>query len=283
VILITTDTNFKNEFLRDCTDRYGPRNRRGFAKVFSFQNFDEALSLFHLEQLRYVVVIDNNIEGGNAYSFFAQVQEKLTQQLMLWYDKYEIKTHKRIVESQIFLVLLEDKTDLVHENYFPTHTQVWHLQKPVTLEELDAIISPAHMSVEAQWLRNPITYLPSGILIPRKIEEIVNSTSQVSFFVKVVGFGQTKDQGIEEIDHIKQWEIVHFVADIIEQAVEEQGNAQSWIGQEGGFNFFVVIEKDHLKPVTQQIEYLFKKGIQVFCSPAQAAQLSIVFYSQYEL
>jgi len=280
IILITSDANFSGMFLDYFTSRYGAHNRRGFAKVFATQNFYDALLLFDLQKNgRYIIVIDNNIEDGDAYSFFAQVQDKLTQQLMLFYDDpKELKAHKRIFESEIFLILLKDTDESLHTNHFIEHTRAWHLQKPVALEEIDKIIS-SWVFVEAQWLRNPITYLPSWILIDNKIKEVANSISQTSFYVKVVGFNKSKTKD----DSNKQIEIMHFIAEIIEQSVEEQGDSQSWIGHAGGFDFFIVIEKDNLKSTIQRIQFLFENGIQSFYSSAQTAQLSLVFHSQYNL
>lgn len=168
IILITSDANFSGMFLDYFTSRYGPRNRGGFAKIFAVQNFNGALFLFNLQGGRYIVVIDNNIESGDTYSFFAKIQDKLTQQLMLFYDDpKELKIHKRIFENEIFLVLLKDTGESSPTSHFTEHTQARYLQKPVTLEEIDKIISP-RVFVEAQWLRNPVTYLPSWVLIDNK-------------------------------------------------------------------------------------------------------------------
>jgi hypothetical protein len=131
--------------------------------------------------------------------------------------------------------------------------------------------------VEAQWLRDPWTYLPDGRLVGQKIREIADSTELTSFFVMLVG------PGVEKIkaDKINERNVIHFMADIIEQSVEELADSRSWIGHLGRFNFFIVIEKEHLQAVTRQIRFLFEKGIQDFYHQEDAAQLSMLFYSRY--
>lgn len=276
IILISRDIDFRDEFLAYCDKQYGPRNPKGFAKSFAVQNFEDALALFNVRQENYIIIVDNNLQASDIDLFYDRVQDKITNQLKLYYDNAnELQLHKNIFNRLNFLVLLTNDPSSVSHLVIPVRTQI--IKKPTSIEEIAKIIYP-HVFVDAQWERNNITFLPSFKLVNFKIEEIANNADQTSFYVKAIGFSHmqmTKEAGNQNI------EIMRFLAEVIEQAVEEQGDAESWIGHWAGFEFVVVINKFHLKSVIQQIQSRFDSGIQAFYLPAQKEQLSLIFYSQY--
>ena len=101
--------------------------------------------------------------------------------------------------------------------------------------------------------------------------------TRLQFFVKIDGFDQLTNYKYFELAEIEL-----FVADILEQAMDDNSDSKGWIGHSGE-HFFITTSKNYLESFKQQVARLFEKGIQNFCfSDDDAEKLSLTFNSKWQ-
>jgi len=280
IILVTEDEDFSKVFLEYFGRVYGVRNKRkGFAKTYLVKNFHEALELIKPENDHHVLVFDKETIAGDWVAYYLQSQERLLQSILLYEsDSSAMEMDKRLFRTQTFFVVMGKSADLTTDDRLPERARIFHMSKQSIFDQIDDAIMayPRGMALHME-LRDPITYLPSARLMEQKLKEVRNKPGETILFVELDNHEYVKDTlGYDDF-----CEVALFMADIIEQAVDEQV-PNAWIGGVASY-FIVAMPIGYRKTVRQKIQALFEENISRLNLPRQDVKLKLVFDNQSSL
>jgi diguanylate cyclase (GGDEF)-like protein len=154
----------------------------------------------------------------------------------------------------IFLTQKDERSDKIHGLELGADD---YITKPFDLEELKLRVKNAMVRSQYESLTNATTGLPSGRLIEDQLRRLMRRDNWGVIYVGIKGFGEFKD----EYGFVAGEEVLRFAAMVMGRSVDNLGTSNDFIGHIGGDDFWIVAEKDSVKPLTEDLRQRFDAEI----------------------
>jgi PleD family two-component response regulator len=157
-------------------------------------------------------------------------------------DGYEVcrrlRTNLRTSHIPIlFLTQKDERSDKIHGLELGADD---YITKPFDVEELRLRVRNTIKRAELESLTSPSTGLPSGRLIEQQLRELLREESWGLLYIGI----SRLDAFNEVYGFVAGEEVLRFTGMLINDAVDELGTVDDFIGHIGGDDFLVVTEKD---------------------------------------
>lgn len=239
MLFVLNDLEVVNQLSHYFTDNYSYEKGLYYFKVLSTTQAKEALSLPPQDQYPVILVLDMTLSEINGVQLAQALQKK-------W------------VESRTEIIYLIDKG--AAQRKFSNISTPYYLEKPVTPEELEQIVRLIKRRVSVSYLKNPVTHLPSGRLIEKKSELMLNEPDWGMVYIYMKGL----EKIYQEYGFGMTEEIEKFLADVIEDIIEKYGEESDFVGHIGRDQFIIITKRNRsniLKQIlsTQLLEVMQKQ------------------------
>ncbi|MDD5495877.1 MAG: diguanylate cyclase [Candidatus Omnitrophica bacterium] len=149
------------------------------------------------------------------------------------------------------------------------------------LEELGSTFN--HMTEELVKMKekaenaNPLTKLPGNIVIREEVENRIKEDKKFTvIYTDLDNFKAFNDKyGISKGD-----EAIKLCSDVFKEAIKSKGNADDFIGHEGGDDFILLTTPDKAKDVADFITTAFDKGVRGLYNKEDLAEGYIVAHAR---
>jgi hypothetical protein len=227
---------------------------QGFYKVIVATNGDETLKL--CEERKYytlVIVLDIDLTDMTRDEFIGKLSDKLG---------------KECVKFNNF-IFLEDR-EISVEATMPEYIRGLRMLKPLQPERLRCVVR--NMTYGSHKSTNPVTHLPSGKLIEEQFEALAIRQDWAILCIEVNGEDFKDMQGYDAKNRLE-----HFIADLVEETVDEWGAPNDFMGHVGEGDFVVVTHSEKSGALSQALQTRFSRDIQQFYSlePKQSPLIAL--------
>lgn len=124
-----------------------------------------------------------------------------------------------------------------------------YITKPFDVEELRLRVRNTIKRAERESLTSPSTGLPSGRLIEQQLRELLHAKDWGLFYIGIAGLSAFN----EVYGFVAGEEVLRFTGMLLNEAVEELGTVDDFIGHIGGDDFIVVTQKDLVPSIRAEI------------------------------
>ena len=147
---------------------------------------------------------------------------------------------------------------------------VWHIAKPLNFSGMEQTV---------RWLGhgrlpddcNPITRLPAGRLIEKCLRTLLGEQDWALLYMGIDGFESFEDSNDWESNWKTSKQVQRFLADLIEEAVDEHSAPTDFIGHIYGEDFVTIISQpEKAEIIARQLQLRFAGEVQQ-CYPTGTA------------
>ncbi len=124
-----------------------------------------------------------------------------------------------------------------------------YITKPFDVEELRLRVRNTIKRAERESLTSPSTGLPSGRLIEQQLRELLHAKDWGLFYIGIDGLSAFN----EVYGFVAGEEVLRFTGMLLNEAVEELGTVDDFIGHIGGDDFIIVTQKDLVPSIRAEI------------------------------
>ncbi|HSQ38815.1 MAG TPA: response regulator [Anaerolineales bacterium] len=132
-----------------------------------------------------------------------------------------------------------------------------YITKPFDLEELRLRVRNTIKSAEVASLTSPSTGLASGRLIEQQLRELMRRQDWGILYIGINGLGAFN----EVYGFVAGEEVLRFTGMLLNDAIDEMGTADDFIGHIGGDNFIIITRKELVTPLRTEIIARFKENV----------------------
>ncbi len=124
-----------------------------------------------------------------------------------------------------------------------------YITKPFDVEELRLRVRNTIKRAERESLTSPSTGLPSGRLIEQQLRELLRTENWGLFYIGIDGLSAFN----EAYGFVAGEEVLRFTGMLLNEAVEELGTVNDFIGHIGGDDFIIVTQEDLVPSIRAEI------------------------------
>ncbi|HEY89815.1 MAG TPA: response regulator [Thermoflexia bacterium] len=124
-----------------------------------------------------------------------------------------------------------------------------YITKPFDVEELRLRVRNTIKRAERESLTSPSTGLPSGRLIEQQLRELLRTENWGLFYIGIDGLSAFN----EAYGFVAGEEVLRFTGMLLNEAVEELGTVDDFIGHIGGDDFIIVTQEDLVPSIRAEI------------------------------
>lgn len=135
-----------------------------------------------------------------------------------------------------------------------------YITKPFSIEELRLRVQNALRRVRYQKLTDPVTGLPSGRLIEEQLRSLLRSSGWSLLYIGITGFELYN----EVYGFLTAKYVLSFIAEILQEAVNEFGTQNDFIGHTGKDDFIVITVSDQAEAIKKAIAERFDRAVKAF-------------------
>jgi len=154
----------------------------------------------------------------------------------------------------VFLTQKDERSDKIHGLELGADD---YITKPFDLEELKLRVKNAMGRAQYESLTNPTTGLPSGRLIEDQLRGLMKRGEWGIIYVGIRGFGTFS----EMYGFVAGEEVLRFVAMVLANTVDTVGTANDFIGHIGADDFIVIVGKELIDPMIEDLRQRFDAEI----------------------
>ncbi|HOU14456.1 MAG TPA: response regulator [Anaerolineae bacterium] len=132
-----------------------------------------------------------------------------------------------------------------------------YITKPFDLEELRLRVRNTIKSAEVASLTSPSTGLASGRLIEQQLRELMRRQDWGILYIGINGL----DAFNEVYGFVAGEEVLRFTGMLLNDAIDEMGTADDFIGHIGGDNFIIITRKELVASLRSEIISRFKENV----------------------
>ncbi len=132
-----------------------------------------------------------------------------------------------------------------------------YITKPFDLEELRLRVRNTIKSAEIASLTSPSTGLASGRLIEQQLRELMRRQDWGILYIGINGL----DAFNEVYGFVAGEEVLRFTGMLLNDAIDEMGTADDFIGHIGGDNFIIITRKELVASLRSEIINRFKENV----------------------
>lgn len=174
-------------------------------------------------------------------------------------DGYEVCRHLRMNLRTshipiIFLTQKDERGDKIHGLELGADD---YITKPFDVEELRLRVRNTIKSAEVASLTSPSTGLASGRLIEQQLRELMRTEDWGVLYIGIRGL----DAFNEAYGFVAGEEVLRFAGMLLNDAVDELGTPDDFIGHIGGDDFLVVTEADKVGALREEIIRQFNQDV----------------------
>jgi PleD family two-component response regulator len=137
-----------------------------------------------------------------------------------------------------------------------------YITKPFDMQELGLRVQNALRRASYENLTNPTTGLPGGKLIEEQLRNLMRRSGWAVLYIGIRGL----DAFNEAYGFVAGADVLRFVAMILNEAVEEKGSMESFVGHIEGDDFIIITEQEHAQEIAAFIQNRFDEEIGAFYS-----------------
>lgn len=132
-----------------------------------------------------------------------------------------------------------------------------YITKPFDLEELRLRVRNTIKSAEVASLTSPSTGLASGRLIEQQLRELMRRQDWGILYIGINGL----DAFNEVYGFVAGEEVLRFTGMLLNDAIDQMGTADDFIGHIGGDNFIIITRKELVASLRAEIITRFKENV----------------------
>jgi len=238
ILLVTSDPDLAAAFRAYIESRYHYNSDRGFYAVLTEASGAMAMEACRTAKpLASIVILDTDLPDMDGYELARRLHE-CTRQII----------------GFVFLVANDSVPP-------PDFEKECFVAKPFKLEEVEQRIQEVRHRVCISWRKNPRTRLPADE-IRDALELVLGQQDWVLLCLEA--------NGVDVIEDIYGYDAgtkaVRFIADLIEETIDEYGTPNDFIGHIFGSDFVIITQAQKSRDVSQMLRAHFTSGIQQFYS-----------------
>jgi DNA-binding response OmpR family regulator len=239
ILFVLSDLEVVKQLSHYFQENYSYEKGLYYFKVLSATQAQEALSIPPQDQYPVILVLDMTLPEMNGLQLAQALQKKWGE------SRTEI------------IYLINDESSATHRKMSNISTP-YYLEKPVTPEELEEIVRLIKRRVFVSYLKNPVTHLPSGRLIEKKLERMLTQPDWGMVYIYLKGLEEIyQEHELEMRDEIEK-----FLADMIEDAVDEYGEESDFIGHIVRDQFLIITKSERSNILKQKLSTQLPETIQ---------------------
>ncbi len=174
-------------------------------------------------------------------------------------DGYEVcrllRTNLRTSHIPIlFLTQKDERSDKIHGLELGADD---YITKPFDVEELRLRVRNTIKRAEMEQLTSPSTGLPSGRLIEQQLRQLLRRNDWGLLYIGVDGL----DAFNEVYGFVAGEEVLRFTGMLLNDAVEEMGTMDDFVGHIGGDDFIIVTQKDGAMALKAELQKRFNENV----------------------
>jgi PleD family two-component response regulator len=132
-----------------------------------------------------------------------------------------------------------------------------YITKPFDLEELRLRVRNTIKSAEVASLTSPSTGLASGRLIEQQLRELMRRQDWGILYIGINGL----DAFNEVYGFVAGEEVLRFTGMLLNDAIDQMGTADDFVGHIGGDNFIIITRKELVASLRAEIINRFKENV----------------------
>lgn len=132
-----------------------------------------------------------------------------------------------------------------------------YVTKPFDIEELRLRVQNAIARAERENLTDPRTGLPSGKLIEEQLRQVIRTKGWTLMDIRINYFEPFR----EVYGFIAADDVLRFTAMMLNEAVNELGTPDDFIGHAGNDNFIVITNREDIEDIQKQLKSRFAEEI----------------------
>lgn len=139
-----------------------------------------------------------------------------------------------------------------------------YLSKPFDPEELEVRIQSLIRRIRLSRASNPLTGLPGNLAIEHELNQrLARGETLACAYVDIDNFKAFNDYyGFEKGD-----ECIRLVAEVLIEAVEQEGTSTDFLGHIGGDDFILVTTIDLVEPILDYVSETFDERVKLLYTP----------------
>lgn len=178
-------------------------------------------------------------------------------------DGYEVcrrlRAHRRT--QAVPIIFLTEKRDRVDKLSGLELGVVDYITKPFDIQELRLRVRNALQRANTPSLINPVTNLPEGTIVDEKLTQLIASDSSWAVLIMRI---QGLDDFREMYGFVASDDVLRAVSLMMNNAVNEAGRPEDFIGHIDSHNFVIITDVEHLKALRERIEMRLSQSIEYF-------------------
>jgi GGDEF domain-containing protein len=253
-MLLVVDADTASAFVNYFESYHHYNSEKRFCAVYVAANGHTALESFAPNKAISVVVLDAQLPDMTRKEFLAELSSTSSQYL------------DPVLVNLLSFVFLDDGQMLVDEVVPAVVRHIWHVVKPIDFDEIEKILPRlAHTTTRSE-LRQLTTRLPCGKLIEERLRALLKEKEWVLLYIGIDGYELYEARyGWKSSEQVQR-----FLADLIEEVVDEYSASADFIGHIGGEDFVVIISwPEKAEIIAQQLHVRFTSRVE-HCYPTES-------------